>query len=74
MHDEDMSEKGNTLVLKEVTPLSLGICVCEEGFMSKVIERNTEIPVKTTLSHYCTSKDYQTQAYIAVSRQLNISI
>ncbi|RHN44849.1 putative Heat shock protein 70 family [Medicago truncatula] len=46
------------LVLRDVTPLSLGISVSIEHIMSVVIPRNTSIPVKKT-SRYSTLYDNQ---------------
>jgi L1 cell adhesion molecule like protein len=46
------------LVLRDVTPLSLGIAVNVEDVMDVVIPRNTSVPVKKT-KQYCTAYDNQ---------------
>ncbi|XP_065210479.1 heat shock 70 kDa protein cognate 4-like [Planococcus citri] len=54
----DKSNIVRDLVLKDVTPLSLGICVGYERKMSVVIKRNTAIPAKVT-QPFTTGVDYQ---------------
>ena len=58
------SEKIQGLILFEVTPLSLGTEIVGDVF-SKIVERNTPIPVKKTRV-YTTTKDNQTAMLIDV--------
>ncbi|KAK2360754.1 heat shock cognate 70 kDa protein [Trifolium repens] len=53
------------LVLRDVTPLSLGIAVNVEDVMDVVIPRNTSVPVKKT-EQYSTAYDNQCSALIKV--------
>ena len=52
------------LVIRDVTPLSLGIRI-KGGSMSTLIPRNTTVPVKHTRQYY-TSEDNQTVVTIAI--------
>ncbi|VDK45528.1 unnamed protein product [Taenia asiatica] len=60
----NMSNDVSNLLLKEVTPLSLGIETVG-GAMSTVIKRNTQIPTKETRL-FQTHSDHQTSALIKV--------
>ncbi|XP_024632729.1 heat shock cognate 70 kDa protein [Medicago truncatula] len=53
------------LVLRDVTPLSLGISVHDDRIMNVVVPRNTSVPFKMT-NQYLTSKDNQYSALIEV--------
>ncbi|KAK2414299.1 heat shock cognate 70 kDa protein [Trifolium repens] len=53
------------LVLRDVTPLSLGIAINVEDVMDVVIPRNTSVPVKKT-EQYSTVYDNQCSAFIKV--------
>ncbi|KAB1217886.1 Heat shock cognate 70 kDa protein [Morella rubra] len=59
------NKKVQSVVLLDVTPLSLGVSVGEEGDMSVVIPRNTPIPAKME-SGYTTVFDKQTEALVEV--------
>ncbi|XP_065210466.1 heat shock 70 kDa protein cognate 4-like [Planococcus citri] len=56
----DKSNIVRDLVLKDVTPLSLGIMVGYEKRMAVVIKRNTSIPARIT-DGFTTVEDYQTE-------------
>jgi L1 cell adhesion molecule like protein len=60
----DTSGKTKELLLLDVTPLSMGI-VSKGGVMSKIIERNTQIPVKES-KVYTTVEDGQTSVMIEI--------
>ena len=60
----DSSGKTKELLLLDVTPLSMGI-VSKGGVMSKIIERNTQIPVKES-KVYTTVEDGQTSVMIEI--------
>ncbi|XP_069175064.1 heat shock cognate 71 kDa protein-like [Procambarus clarkii] len=60
----DMSEAVNSLILHDVTPLSLGIETLG-GVFSVIINRNTTIPTKQTQT-FITSVDNQTEILIKV--------
>ncbi len=60
----DTSGKTKELLLLDVTPLSMGIA-SKGGVMSKIIERNTQIPVKES-KVYTTVEDGQTSVMIEI--------
>lgn len=60
----DTSGKTKELLLLDVTPLSMGI-VSKGGVMSKIIERNTQIPVKES-KVYTTVEDGQSSVMIEI--------
>ena len=60
----DSSGKTKDLLLLDVTPLSLGI-VSRGGVMSKIIERNSQVPVKES-KVYTTVEDNQTSVMIEI--------
>jgi L1 cell adhesion molecule like protein len=60
----DTSGKTKELLLLDVTPLSLGIA-SKGGVMSKIIERNTQVPVKES-KVYTTVEDAQTSVMIEI--------
>jgi heat shock protein 1/8 len=60
----DTSGKTKELLLLDVTPLSLGI-VSKGGVMSKIIERNSQVPVKES-KVYTTVEDGQTSVMIEI--------
>ena len=60
----DTSGKTKELLLLDVTPLSLGIA-SKGGVMSKIIERNTQVPVKES-KVYTTVEDGQTSVMIEI--------
>lgn len=60
----DSSGKTKELLLLDVTPLSMGI-TSKGGVMSKIIERNTQIPVKES-KVYTTVEDGQTAVMIEI--------
>lgn len=62
LHGDD--EDDNNLVLLDVTPLSLGIATIGE-IMSKIVERNTTIPIKMD-KPFTTTYDYQTAVRIDI--------
>lgn len=53
------------LYLKDVTPISLGISTGQELNFSKVVDRNTTLPVKKT-NMFCTLNDNQTRVLFSV--------
>ena len=60
----DTSGKTKELLLLDVTPLSMGIA-SKGGVMSKIIERNTQIPVKES-KVYTTVEDGQSSVMIEI--------
>uniref|UniRef100_A0A0D9XPZ6 Uncharacterized protein n=1 Tax=Leersia perrieri TaxID=77586 RepID=A0A0D9XPZ6_9ORYZ len=54
------------MLLRDVTPLSLGIEVRDDYTMSVVIPRNTAIPTKITVENYTTFWDNQTSVRVKV--------
>ena len=60
----DSSGKTKELLLLDVTPLSLGI-VSKGGVMSKIIERNSQVPIKES-KVYTTVEDGQTSVMIEI--------
>jgi L1 cell adhesion molecule like protein len=60
----DTSGKTKELLLLDVTPLSLGIA-SKGGVMSKIIERNSQVPVKES-KVYTTVEDGQTSVMIEI--------
>lgn len=60
----DTSGKTKDLLLLDVTPLSLGIA-SKGNIMSKIIERNTQVPVKES-KVYTTVEDNQTAVMIEI--------
>jgi L1 cell adhesion molecule like protein len=61
---DDSSGKTQELLLLDITPLSLGIA-SKGGVMSKIIERNTQVPVKES-KVYTTVEDGQTSVKIEI--------
>ena len=64
LSDSDESGKTSELLLLDVIPLSMGV-ESKGGIMSKIIERNTQIPVKKT-KMYSTTIDKQTSVDIKI--------
>uniref|UniRef100_A0A0D9XPZ9 Heat shock protein 70 n=1 Tax=Leersia perrieri TaxID=77586 RepID=A0A0D9XPZ9_9ORYZ len=61
------------MLLRDVTPLSLGIEIGYDHGMSFVVPRNTAIPMKKVKEHYTTLCDNQTGASIVVYEGENAS-
>uniref|UniRef100_A0A0D9XQ01 Heat shock protein 70 n=1 Tax=Leersia perrieri TaxID=77586 RepID=A0A0D9XQ01_9ORYZ len=61
------------MLLRDITPLSLGIQVKPECTMSVVIPRNTAIPTKNTVKSYSTDSDNQTIVEIMVFKGESMS-
>jgi len=59
------NEKIQNIVLLDVTPLSLGLSIDDEGWMSVVIPRNTTIPTKME-QNYTTNCDNETSVLFSV--------